>query len=259
MKKIPLTYQKNVRDLGGLVGFQGMKVKYGRVYRGGFLGRVSDLDIKTINSLRLTDIIDFRSKTEYEKRPDYPFMGVKFHNFPALDESNDEGLKSRNDYDDSNLLWFLAESSSGFSHMYNIYPELLLTKKGIEAYKNFFKVLLEDNRTVYFHCSQGKDRAGLAAFLFEIALGVSTIDATNDYLLTNEAMEEKIVNYKITLKDKPYYNDQYEKDIDDVFSAKIEYLNHAIEEVNKSCGDLLTYIKNVLEVDVDKLRKLYLE
>ena len=74
MKKIELSYQKNVRDLGGYVGFNGKKVKYGRVYRGGFLGRVSNDDIKKINELRLTDIVDFRSEVEYTDRPDYRFI-----------------------------------------------------------------------------------------------------------------------------------------------------------------------------------------
>lgn len=259
MRKIDLSYQKNVRDLGGLVGFNGKKVKFGRLYRGGFLGRVSDNDIKLINSLRLTDIVDFRSSVEYLSRPDYVFMGVKYHNFPALDESNDDNLKTKNDFDDSNLLWFLGESVDGFGHMHRIYPELLLTPKGIEAYKNFFKVLLNENRVVYFHCSQGKDRAGLASFLLEIALGVSLEDAKTDYLLTNEAMEDKIITYKQMLKDKPYYNVDYEQALIDVFSARIEYLNHAIEEVERHYGSVLSYIKNILEVDVNRLRKLYLE
>ncbi len=260
MKKIDLSFQKNVRDLGGLTGFEGKKVKFGRIYRGGFLGHVSDNDIKTINSLRLTDIVDFRSSIEYKSRPDYVFMGVKYHNFPALSEDSDDMLKTRNDYDDSNLLWFLGESTDGFGHMYRIYPELLLTPQGINAYKNFFKVLTQDNnRVVYFHCSQGKDRAGLASFLVEIALGVSYEEAEVDYLLTNESMEAKIDTYKSMLSDKPYYSKDYEQALYDVFSAKVEYLQHAIEEVKRHCGALEDYLKNVLEVDIDKLRSIYLE
>ena len=138
MKRIELSYQKNVRDLGGLIGFNGKKVKEGRLYRGGFLGRVSTEDVKIINSLRLTDIVDFRSEVEFTSRPDYQFMGVKYHNFPTL-KSNEE-LKKRNDYDDSNLLWFLGENTDGRLHMKNTYLESMMTKIGIEAYKNFFKV-----------------------------------------------------------------------------------------------------------------------
>ena len=63
MREIELYYQKNIRDLGGLVGFKKKKVKSGRIYRGGFLGHVNVEDVKIINSLHLTDIVDNYSKT----------------------------------------------------------------------------------------------------------------------------------------------------------------------------------------------------
>ncbi len=260
MRKIYLSYQKNVRDICGLVGFNGKKVKEGKIYRGGFLGRLSDKDVETIKSLKLTDIVDFRSSVENKTRPDHYFKGVTYHNFPAMDESSDEGLKAKNDYDDSNLLWFLGDSVDGFAHMYNVYPELCLTNPGIKAYRSFFEVLLKDpNRVVYFHCSQGKDRAGVAAFLLEIALGVSKEDAIEEYMLTNEAMEVKIKQLKAMLYNKPYYNKEYEMALSDVFTAKKEYINHAIEEVESRFGTVLNYIKEVLNVDVEKLREYYLE
>ncbi len=258
MRKIELSYQKNVRDLGGLTGFKGMKVKEGRIYRGGFLGRVSANDIETINSLHLTDIVDFRSDVEFEDRPDYRFDGVTYHNFPAL--LPNEKLKDNNDYDDSNLLWFLGESTDGFGHMVKTYKESLLTEKGQEAYRNFFKVLLQDDkRVVYFHCSQGKDRAGLAAYLLEISLGVSEKDALEDYLRSNEAMEPRIRQYKGMMRYKPYYNKEYEKALEDVFSANVKYLFSVIDIIKDQYGSIINFVKDILNVDIDKLRQYYLQ
>lgn len=260
MKVIELCYQKNIRDIGGLIAFNGLKVKSGRIYRGGALSKVNDEDIDIINSLKLTDIVDFRSHLEFEARPDYRFKGVTFHNFPALiDEDNDQ-KRNNNNSDDSNLLWFLEDGMSGFEHMHNIYAITPLSKEGIKAYKNFFKVLLIDNKRVtYFHCSQGKDRAGMAAFLLEIALGVSEADARNDYLYTNVAMDQKIVQFKEMLKNKPYYDKEYEQSLIDVFSAKDEYLDAAIFAINLKYGSILNYIIEALEVDIDRLRAIYLE
>ena len=42
MRKIPLSFQKNIRDLGGLTTNKGLKVKSGVLYRGGFLGKVNE-------------------------------------------------------------------------------------------------------------------------------------------------------------------------------------------------------------------------
>ena len=199
MRKIELSFQKNIRDLGGLSAYNGLKVKSGLIYRGGFLGRVSKEDVKIIDSLHLTDIIDFRGSYEFEKRPDYPFKGVAFHNIPTMSE---DVKKEKSKSEDSNLLWFIDERVSGFDHMYNLYPDLLLSDVAIDALKKFFRILIDNpGHVFYFHCSQGKDRAGLVAYVLEISLGVSKKDAREDYLLSNEAMKVRIQYHLDELKD----------------------------------------------------------
>ena len=257
MREYKLTYQKNIRDLGGLVGYEGKKVKYGRIFRGGFLDKVDPSDVPVLDSFKLTDIVDFRGQMEFEHRPDVQLKGVIYHNFPAMYENVS---KEHFTNPDGNLIWFVEHESDGHRHMLKVYKELMTSEYGQEAYKNFFKLLLSsDDRVVYFHCSQGKDRAGLAAYLVEIALGVSHEDAKIDYLLSNIAMETKIKHLKNMLKDEPFYNPTYELKLLDVFYAKEDYLNAAIESVIKEYGDFETYLEKVLEVDLNKLRELYLE
>ena len=257
MRKIVLTHQKNIRDLGGMTGFQGKKVKSGRLYRGGFLGRVTEEDVKVIDSLHLTDIIDFRGEGEFVNRPDYPFEGVEFHNFVAMEN---DVKKEDSKTEDSNLLWFLNGSTDGFMHMYNIYPKICLAPAGAKAFRQFFELLVSKNDGVfYFHCSQGKDRAGLAAYFLELALGVSKEDAFDDYMLTNEAMVDKIETLKEQSKNQPYYNEKYEQALVDVFSVNEKYLNHALEVIEEKCGSIDNYLVDVLKIDIDKLRELYLE
>ena len=257
MRKIHLSFQKNIRDLGGLTGHNGLKVKNGRIYRGGFLGKVSDEDVQIINELHLTDMIDFRSSGDFKNSPDYPFVGVTFHNFPLMKED----LKIENKKgEDSNLLWFIDKGLDGFSHMYNLYPRLLLEENAIISLRKFFKLLVsKPDGIFYFHCSQGKDRAGLAAYLLEIALGISKETAKEDYLRSNEAMKIRTKYHIEQLCGKDFYNEEYEKALYDVFSAKEEYLNHAIESVEAKYGSIEEYIVNELRVDIPKLRELYLE
>ena len=257
MRKIVLSYQKNIRDLGGLTGYKGKKVKQGRLFRGGFLGRVSEEDIKIIDSLELTDIIDFRGTYEFEHRPDHPFNGVTFHNIPLMKE---DVKQEESKHEDSNLLWFLGDNTNGFKHMYDLYPLFLVSEIGIDALRKFFRILTkEDGHNFYWHCSQGKDRAGIASYVLEIALGVSEKDAREDYLLSNEAMVIRTKLHMEQLKNKSFYNETYEKALLDVFSAKEEYLDHALNEVNKKYGSLEKYIRDELDVDIKRLRALYLE
>ena len=257
MKAIELTYQKNIRDLGGLIGYGGKKVKSGRLYRGGFLDKISPEDEIILYSLQLTDIIDFRSELEYNQRPDYRISGVEYHNFPPLIDNIKEEDKS---LADSNLLWFVSPDKTGFEHMVKMYREMIYTDIGKKAYQDFFNLILsKEDGVFYFHCSQGKDRAGLAAYFLEIALGVDEEVARADYLYSNKAMGVRIDQLLAIVKNRPYYNEKYEQSLRDVFAAKEEYLDASIQAIEETDGSILDYLRNVLNVDIEKLRKLSLE
>ena len=256
MKVYELSKQKNIRDLGGLVGHEGRTIKYGRLFRGGALNKVSEEDVEVLNSLKITDIVDFRSKDEFFHKPDHLLDGVTYHNFTTFEH---EMKKEHIEHDDGNLLWFVDKGVTGFEHLRRTYIELVDTEEGQEAYRNLFKVLMaDDKRVVYFHCSQGKDRVGIAAYLIESALGVSLDVIKEDYLLSNVAMEKRRDALVEGVKNKPFYNDQYHKDLLEVFSAKLEYLEEAIDLINNKYGGVISYLENILQVDIPKFRELYL-
>ena len=256
MKTFELSHQKNIRDLGGLPGFNGKKIKFGRFYRGGSLHNVNEEDISIIKSMNLTDVVDYRGEDEFIDKPDYRIDGINYINLPVIEEKlKPEDIKK----EDGNLLWFIEKGAKGFEHLKQQYASMVTSPKSQKAYREFFKLLQEPNRSVYFHCSQGKDRTGLAAFYIETILGVDFSLIKEDYLLSNVAMEEKVDRILLSVKDKPFYDETYHQSLLDVFSAKIEYLNEAIKAMNELYGGPLNYIKNVLNVDIDKFRKMYLE
>ena len=72
-------------------------------------------------------------------------------------------------------------------------------------------------------------------------------------------MKVKIKQLKAMLYKKPFYDKEYERALEEVFAADLEYLNTAINTINEQCGSVMNYLTNVLKVDVEKLRKYYLE
>lgn len=256
LRKYELSHQKNIRDFGGLKTNDGRHIKYGRLFRGGAFGKIDEEDIKILTSLHLTDIVDFRSEKEFFAHPDRRLKGVEYHSFPAIRET----IKIENtNYEDGNLLWFVHDDETGFTHLKKQYEELVTIEESVTAYKNFFKVILQDDKVTYFHCSQGKDRAGLASFLIETALGVSFEDALEDYLYSNIAMKSRVEKIKEEIKNKSFYNEEYEKSLYAVFSAKEEYLRASIETMNEVYGGVIPFLENILEVDIKRLKDLYLE
>ena len=256
MKRYELTHQKNIRDLGGLKTTDGRLIKYGRLFRGGLLSHLTEEDIEVVKSFHLTDIIDFRDKDEFNENPSYKLEGVNYHCFPTL---NEDKKRSKKDEEDGNLLWFIGDHSEGHEHMKGCYRLFVENNKSRQSFIDFLKFLEDEDKVVYFHCSQGKDRTGFAAYLLEIALGVSDEDAKKDYLLTNIAMEKRVEMYLEKLKDKYFFNERYRKDLIDVFSAKIEYLEESIKLIEQNYGSVLNFITNGLKIDIEKLRANYLK
>ena len=259
MKTYELSHQKNIRDLGGMTTLDGRHIKYGKIYRGGALLKLNDEDIKALQSFHLTDIIDFRSSSEFSSLPDYQLEGVKMHNIPVLKLTTQEEASKRIKSADGNLLWFLEDQTSGFEHLRKIYNEFVSTKEGVNAFKKFFEIIAKDGVISYFHCSQGKDRTGFAAYLFEIALGVSEEDAMEDYLLSNIAMEKRAEALLRSVEYRPFYNEEYKKNLIDVFSTKVEYMQSAIDAMNELYGGTMNFIKRGLEINTDELKRIYLE
>ena len=61
------------------------------------------------------------------------------------------------------------------------------------------------------------------------------------------------------VKDKHFYNEKYHSSLVDVFSAKLEYLESAINAINEKYGSITNFLTNTLGVDIPKLKEIYLE
>ena len=256
MKVINLEKTFNTRDLSFFTTSEGRKIKENRLIRSGHLHTISENDIETLKNHNLKIVVDFRSEHEFVIRGDKKIEGVTYLNFPALPKKE---LASKGSNTDSNLLDLVNNESGGKRMLMETYRNLFLTKEGIEAYKNFFKVLVENkDGAVLWHCSQGKDRAGMAAYLLGYALGISEEDLIKDYLYTNIAMEKTIA--RLTPVVLNLSNNDYSllDPLKDVFTAQLDYLNAALETINQTYGSIDNYLENILEVDIQKLRENYL-
>lgn len=258
MHNIKLMSTHNTRDLGYLKTKDGFKIKKKKILRSGSLYKINDHDIKMLKRYNVKKVIDFRSEKEFIYKADIRIANVEYINLPALPKK--ESSSDTNKHSDSNLLELVDKNTGGYNMLLSTYENLFITKEGLSAYTNFFKILLDNHDgSILFHCSQGKDRAGMAAFLLEYALGVSLDDCYKDYLFTNKAMELKIKELSPVVLKQSNNDKSLLPILRDVFSAKIEYLNKAIETINKNYDNLDNFLTNILKVDIKKLRKIYLE
>ena len=175
--------KRNIRDLGGYKTLDGRRVNYNLLYRGTDLFNLSSQDKKKIDSLNLKQILDLRSASEAIKSPDYipnncnykrccasVVDGIEIDFSPeAFRQNIFKGLRR--------LIQLLRAATN-----YTGYNSIIFDN---QAFYVMFQLLIKEQAPLYFHCSAGKDRTGMAAILLLIALGVDIEDALNDFDLTN--------------------------------------------------------------------------
>ena len=165
----------NVRDLGGIPAADGRTVRPGLLLRGAKLDAASDEDLAKLGALHLRHIVDFRDPDERVRRPDRAVPGAEHHALPALDVL--PGMTGT------------QEAAPDFDAVFSqVYADLAASEAAAAAYRAFFRILLERDGPVYWHCTQGKDRTGVAALLLLDALGAPQEAALADYYASNAGL-----------------------------------------------------------------------
>ena len=175
----------NTRDLGGLHGADGLRVRPGMLLRSGLLGIASETDLARLrNEYRLALVVDFRNDVELSEQPDpmrelpdarYVHADIITERVQGITQEAASRERARNG---GKLEWRQM--------MTIFYPHLLLEEDGVTGYRSFFRALLacEDGAALW-HCSVGRDRCGMGSMLVECALGVDEAEIEADYLATN--------------------------------------------------------------------------
>ncbi|MBN1428826.1 MAG: tyrosine-protein phosphatase [Anaerolineae bacterium] len=176
---LPLEGAHNFRDLGGYETVDGRRVKWGKLYRSDHLGGLTRTDQRYLETLGIRQVYDLRTFAEVNRNPDLLPSSVRYAHFPIF--ADDPIDKSA----------ILLRRNHLHSVMFDMYRTGL--DKGRETYARLFGQLAEyKNMPAVFHCSAGKDRAGLMSALVLLALDVQIETVIDDYSLTNLCAEHLI-------------------------------------------------------------------
>ena len=169
----------NARDLGGIPLIGGRRVKPGLLLRSAHLGAASEGDLALLSEqYGVRHVLDMRDAGEIARRPDRPVPGAEMHHLQVFERMPGDPKK------------FAAMTGDEVHALFlEIYRVLAGNDHCAAAYGEFFRVLLSaGGAAVLWHCTQGKDRTGVAAILLLTALGADRQAVLADYLLSNEAM-----------------------------------------------------------------------
>lgn len=237
---LPIYGGHNFRDLGGLKTYDDQYTKWGKIFRADDLSNLTNNDLAFLDSIPLTSIVDFRSLEEISKAPDKtPNSVKKCYTYP---------MNPGNVMQSQTLDYKTISPSDADSIMINLNKQLVTNKECVKNYKDFFYLLQDNaNSPILFHCTAGKDRTGLGAALILYSLGVDKYTIMENYLESNIYLESKYGIYK-----EKYPN------LRPLFEVKPEFLLGAINTIIDQHSSIEDYLTKVLNINIEKMRELYL-
>lgn len=260
MAKTNVKHIANMRDLGGLPAADGKVVAYGRLVRGGHLHKLKAKDAKVLKEkLGVAHIIDLRSTSELEEKPDIIPEGIKYSYFPSLTNEQNPSINKHNRT--SELKRIMKTEGGALKYLSDIYRLLISQELSITSHRNVLMTLLEQEEgAIYWHCTQGKDRTGVAAAVILMTLGVNREDILNEY--TNEKRSLIFRNSILTtLVGIVLFNRKAKTSLSVLMNAKRPCMEAAFDEMDRIYGSADNYIRNglgITEEQIEKLRSMYL-
>ena len=256
----------NARQLGGYICQDGRRIKQNVLLRTGELCELTPKGAKELaEQYKVKNIIDFRMESERAEAADKEVPGAE-NIWISVMEMSDFGaeiqdvLRAAVELKMDRTQAMIENAKVGF--VAKMYDGILLTDRAKCGYSQFFRILLnQEEGAVLWHCSAGKDRAGLASALLLYTLGADEETIVADYMLSSEAYREK-AEFMATFATANSLDKEAAWDAIAMVSVFPEYLNRAIDAIKGRYGSVYEYLNNALKVsdkDMDKLREKFLE
>lgn len=264
--EIKLEGATNVRDLGGMLGADGRKIKMGRIIRSSNLSVITERDAEFLKEYGLKRIIDFRTDDEVSANPDRKIDGALHVRCPILKQltqgiTHDEDLSAVS-LEEYILNFAIALGDGAREWLRNLYIPLVNDEFSLNGYREFVKHLKENrDGAILYHCSAGKDRVGIGTVIFLSIMGVSREDIIKDYLLTNISFRPSI-DGAIRIGRGRGVSQGVLDVVPFLAGVDISYINKAYEIIDTLHGGIDNFLKNQLGLtkeDINSLRENYLE
>lgn len=246
---------RNFRDLHGYVNKYGEQMKPNKIFRGASLDKLSDSELDYfVHELNIRYILDYRDEGEAMQAMDRLNDELSYYRICALQLEK----KSEHGFDFKSMLQngMNEESIQKLQEYLKIGYATMPFHNA--AYQKLFELLLRDDGHVYFHCTAGKDRTGVSAFLIMMALGMSEEDGIKEYMKSNDFLKKSAKDLAQTLHIPEKLVDLCEP----LLFVQEESIQCTIDAIHEKYIDYDTFFEKEYNLDKEKrkrLRSIYCE
>ncbi len=268
---LPVKSIVNARDLGGYAVRDGRKIRDGLLLRAAHIADATDADIRFLSGLPVSKIVDFRKEEEKPGKLDREIPGAEYIALPIdatgnaasrMSESEVKKFTKRKRFDIKKVILIAAFNENAREVARNMYPILLFDEESQKQLAGFFRIVVDtENGAVLFHCTQGKDRTGIASALLLSALGADRETIVADFDATNHVYEKDVRKYSRRVRFLGGKEDEMGV-VKAFLGANTDNFVRALEEVDSRYGSLEAYLKGpmgITDEDIQTLRGRYLE
>lgn len=267
---LPVRGILNTRDLGGYAVQDGRKVRSRMLIRAAHLADATDADLEYLAGVPVKKIIDFRVEEELKGKADRMVPGTEYIAIPvdasgnAIADATEKEKKKfigNKKFEVKKVIVFAAFNEMAQRVSRQMYPILLFDPDCQKQFAEFFRqVLAIENGAVLYHCTQGKDRTGIASALLLAALGADRETIIADFDATNKVYEKDVKKYSRRVR----FLGGKDKEVAVVkafLGCNTDNFVAALDRIDREYGSLDAYLKGpvgLTDEDMQVLRERYL-
>lgn len=247
-------------DLGNIKTSDNKRIRKGVLYRSSHFAKLVEGDEdKLIKYYNLHHVVDLRTEEEVTKMVELQNSKIKRYWYPLLESHENRMITKENRM--PILKEMAAQPGGAKQSMIEYYSLLIKSKKAQLGYKNFFNKLLDINEgeALAFHCTQGKDRTGVALMLLLTVLGVEKSLVIKKYMQFNKL--KRNFRFWAFVGMTLFISPRLARHLDKILGARKEYINSSYQTIEKEYQSIDNYIRNVIglsDEDIKKIRTKFL-
>lgn len=244
-RHLPVSGTTNFRDLGGYQGHGGRAVRWRTLFRSDHLADLTPEGLQALQNLSVVHALDFRGEQERQAQA-YTWPQLRIHH------QSIEPTVVQQAFALVHAGGTLSVADS-VALMQETYRRFVLDNSA--QFGDFFRLLLQSEGPLVFHCTAGKDRTGWAAALILYVLGVAHEDVLQDYLLTNQHYQRPAAMAARAAQAMP------QEILNVLWRVEPSFLESAYSAVTQAHGSMDAYVREALGLsaaDVAALQSRYL-
>lgn len=266
---LPVKGIVNARDLGGYVTADGRTVRSGKLIRAASLADATAADLRYLQQLPIAQVIDFRQGFELRGREDRIIPGAEYVRIPinsngdAMDDEDALGTKKYKKFNVKKLIMIAAFNKKAQQVARDMYPNMITLKPCQRKFSAFLRRLIDapQDGAVLFHCTQGKDRTGLASAYILAALGVDRETIIADFDATNAVYAKDVKRLSRRVRFMGGREDELSV-VQAFIGANTGNFIKTLDLIDSQYGSMDAYLRGPLgltDADIEILRNRYLK